>query len=147
MSTNDSEELTENYVLNRVVYINSANHGYSEIMLDTHLAMFGRNNAGKTASLAGTKLLLFPETDLMNCEEKFRFVSKQEIFSTEDSYNFYFPDRNSFIILEVKNLKESFAWFFTEQIIMGTEDFSFQSNMQNFDQYFGTWIVKTILLR
>lgn len=103
MNDVDAGILTESYALIRLVYINSANHGYSEIMLDKHLAMFGRNNAGKTASLAGTKLLLFPEIDFFNCPEKFRFIGKNGPYSTEESYDFYFPDRRSFIILEVKN--------------------------------------------
>lgn len=29
------------YSMKRIVLVNSASHGYSEIMLDEHLAMFG----------------------------------------------------------------------------------------------------------
>ena len=50
---------TLNYILKRIVFVNSANHAYSEIRLDNHLALFGANNAGKTASLAATKLMLY----------------------------------------------------------------------------------------
>ncbi|MBU2878739.1 MULTISPECIES: hypothetical protein [Aliiglaciecola] len=101
--------LAEDYILKRLVYVNSANHGYSEILLDRHLAMFGGNNVGKTASLAGTKLLLYPEVNFSRCEKKFKFVGNRGTFSQEDSYDFYFPDLTSFIILEVQNPEGSFC--------------------------------------
>ncbi|WP_026970845.1 hypothetical protein [Aliagarivorans marinus] len=103
LSSIDEGLLSEEYTLKRMVYVNSANHGYSEILLDHHLAMFGDNNAGKTASLAGTKLLLFPEVDFRNCGNKFRFEGKSGKYSMEESYEFYFPDPKSFIALEVVN--------------------------------------------
>lgn len=101
--------LAEEYVLKRLVYVNSANHAYSEFLLDEHLAMFGRNNVGKTASLAGTKLLLFPEVNFSNCEEKFRFVGNGGTYNQEDSYEFYFPEAISFITLEVQNPEGTFC--------------------------------------
>ncbi len=100
----DMDEFYENYKLNRIIYVNSANHGYSEIMLNNHLALFGNNNMGKTASLAGLKLALFPEINFKNCEKKFQFKGKKGFYSQEESYHFYFPSANSFIILEVENL-------------------------------------------
>ncbi|MDO6677090.1 hypothetical protein [Shewanella sp. 4_MG-2023] len=110
MSNNlDCGLLTEEYILKRMVYVNSASHGYSEILLDHHLAMFGDNNAGKTASLAGTKLLLFPEVDFRNCGNKFRFEGKNGKYSMEESYDFYFPDHKSFIALEVENPEGMFC--------------------------------------
>lgn len=97
------------YSLIRLVYINSANHAYSEIMLDSHMAMFGNNNVGKTASLAGTKILLFPEVNFYKCESKFGFKGEAGLYSMEDSYEFYFPDRRSFIVLEVENPEGRFC--------------------------------------
>lgn len=94
---------TLNYILKRIVFVNSANHAYSEIRLDNHLALFGANNAGKTASLAATKLMLYPETDFSNCHKKFQFKGKTGIYSKEDSYEFYFPSPQSFLIMETKN--------------------------------------------
>ena len=94
---------TLNYVLKRIVFVNSANHAYSEIRLDNHLALFGANNAGKTASLAATKLMLYPETDFSHCHKKFQFKGKTGVYSKEDSYEFYFPSPQSFLIMETKN--------------------------------------------
>ncbi|MDO7413075.1 hypothetical protein Q5X48_14790 [Acinetobacter baumannii] len=100
-----SFELLEDtkFILKRLILVNSAGHAYSEIMLDNHLAMFGSNNVGKTASLAATKLLLFPENNFRNCESKFRFIGDDGPYSGEASYGFYFPSSSSFLALEVKN--------------------------------------------
>lgn len=98
-----SSIMDEHYSLKRLVYVNSAKHAYSEIMLDSHLALFGKNNSGKTASLAGTKLTLFPEVSFTRNEEKFRFKGKAGLYSPVESYDFYFPRANSFIVLEVEN--------------------------------------------
>lgn len=104
-----SLELTDHYQLNRLVYVNSANHAYSEIMLNSNIALFGDNNVGKTASLAGMKLLLYPEVDFYGCETKFNFKGKNGLFSMEESYSFYFPDVHSFIVLEVNNPEGTFC--------------------------------------
>lgn len=92
-----------NFTLKRIVFVNSANHAYSEIMLDEHLALFGANNAGKTASLAATKLMLYPETDFTYCDKKFQFKGKAGAYSKEDSYEFYFPSDSSFLAMEIEN--------------------------------------------
>lgn len=109
MASENGVGLLEDYILKKMVYVNSANHGYSEILLDKHLAMFGNNNAGKTASLAGTKLLLFPEVDFHKCEEKFKFEGRRGRYSKEESYEFYFPDARSFLVLEVENPEGTFC--------------------------------------
>lgn len=96
-------EVSLNFELKRIVFVNSASHGYSEIMLDNHLALFGSNNAGKTASLAATKLMLYPETDFNGCYKKFKFEGKSGQYSKEDSYQFYFPSNKSFMAMEIEN--------------------------------------------
>lgn len=109
--TNMSFEIQDMiYSLKRLIFVNSANHGYSELVLDQHLAMYGRNNGGKTASLASTKLVLFPETNFSDCKSKFRFEGKgNKVYDKDDSYDFYFPDSNSFIGLEVQNRRGIFC--------------------------------------
>ena len=91
------------YSLKKIIYINSATHGYSELVIDGHMALFGQNNRGKTASLAGLKLALFPENAFTHCKRKFKFMGKDGDYSKEDSYNFYFPGYTSYIILEAEN--------------------------------------------
>ena len=97
------DELKQRYTLKRIVYVNSATHGYSEFEIDAHMALFGDNNQGKTASLAGLKLALFPETSFTHCRRKFKFTGKDGDYSKEDSYAFYFPSYQSYIVIEVQN--------------------------------------------
>lgn len=98
------------FKLKRLVFVNSANHAYSEIMLDKPMVLFGSNNAGKTASLAATKLLLFPENNFQRCEHKFKFEGKNgNYYSAEESYSFYFPIAKSFLALEVESNNETFC--------------------------------------
>lgn len=99
----DFEDLKQQYTLKRIVYVNSATHGYSEFEIDKHMALFGDNNQGKTASLAGLKLALFPETSFTHCTRKFKFTGKDGDYSKEDSYEFYFPSYQSYIVIEVRN--------------------------------------------
>ncbi|PKI02509.1 hypothetical protein [Glaciecola sp. 33A] len=110
MSTNnDTHLLKEDYTLTKLIYINSAGHAFSEIPLNNHLAMFGGNNVGKTASLAGTKLLLFPENSFTRCETKFQFAGKGGLYDKENSYDFYFADPRSFIAMEIQNPEGRFC--------------------------------------
>lgn len=106
--TNESLDLLQ-FTLKRLVFVNSAKHAYSELLLDQHLAMFGRNNNGKTASLAATKLLLFPETSFRHCFNKFGFEGKDGPYDTEQSFRFYFPTVKSYIALEVENPSGTFT--------------------------------------
>lgn len=105
---NDSLSLLQ-FTLKRLVFVNSAKHAYSELMLDQHLAMFGRNNNGKTASLAATKLLLFPEVNFRHCFQKFGFEGKDGPYDAEQSFRFYFPTIKSYIALEVENPSGTFT--------------------------------------
>lgn len=105
-----NEVFERNYELRKIILVNSASHAYSEIPIGQSLALFGKNNRGKTSSLAATKLLLYPETDLTKCESKFNFTNKGgETYSKEESYKHYFPIADSFVIVEVLNPKNIFT--------------------------------------
>ncbi|CAA0096252.1 Uncharacterised protein [BD1-7 clade bacterium] len=108
-SQQNIEDLQLKYVLNKLVYVNSATHAYSEIQIDSHMALFGANNKGKTASLAGLKLSLFPETSFTHCSKKFKFIGKDGAYSKEESYSFYFPDYRSYIVTEITNPQGTFC--------------------------------------
>lgn len=103
------EGTDQNFTMRRLVLINSAGHAYSEIPLDNHLALFGNNNVGKTASLSAIKLLLFPESSLANCASKFRFEGKKGAYSGVSSHKFYFPSNSSYLVLEVDNHQKPFC--------------------------------------
>ena len=97
--------LTMNYSIDKIVFINSCNHAYSELDLSKNLALFGRNNKGKTSSLVATKLLLYPEINFNDCNSKFKFysVANNSYYGKEKSYDFYFPYADSYIIMEINN--------------------------------------------
>lgn len=101
-ATNELLEL--NYSVNKLICVNSAKHGYSEIPLDQHMVLYGGNNQGKTVTLNMMKLLLFPDTNFKDCSNKFAFRSSNgSEFSAVKSYGFFFPSDHSYIILEGEN--------------------------------------------
>lgn len=74
-----NDDFRLNYSLNKIVLVNSASHAYSEIPIDEPLVLLGKNNRGKTSSLAATKLILYPEVNFNNCESKFNFTNKASL--------------------------------------------------------------------
>ncbi|WP_330109823.1 hypothetical protein [Methylophaga thalassica] len=97
------------YTLKRLVFINSAGHGYSEIILDESMVIYGVNNVGKTGSLAGIKIALYPQVNFFQCDKTFRFTGKDGAYRYDDSYDYYFPDPRSYIVLEVENPQGKFC--------------------------------------
>jgi hypothetical protein len=98
------------YSVKKLVAINSISFCYIELPIDQHCALFGRNNLGKTSLLNVLKLHLFPEISFNDCENKFAFKSsKGELYSGEDSYQYYFPSNSSFLILEAENIHGTFC--------------------------------------
>lgn len=97
------------YILKRLVFVNSAGHGYSEIILDENMVLYGVNNVGKTGSLAGIKVALYPETNFFHCQKTFRFAGKEGLYRYDDSYDHYFPDARSYLVLEVENPQGLFS--------------------------------------
>jgi len=98
------------YSVKKLIAINSISYCYTELPIDRHCALFGRNNLGKTSLLNALKLHLFPEISFNDCKAKFAFKSsKGELYSTEDSYHYYFPSDSSFLILEAENIHGPFC--------------------------------------
>ncbi len=98
------------YSVEKLIAVNSISYCYTELPIDQHCALFGRNNLGKTSLLNALKLHLFPEISFNDCKAKFAFKSsKGELYSSEDSYNYYFPSDSSFLILEAENIHGPFC--------------------------------------
>lgn len=98
------------YSVKKLIAVNSITYCYVELPIDKHCALFGGNNVGKTSLLNALKLHFFPEISFNNCEKKFAFKSaKGDLYSTEDSYNYYFPTESSFLILEAENIHGAFC--------------------------------------
>ena len=98
------------YAIQQLVFVNSSSFAYTEIRVDQHTALFGRNNLGKTSMLNALKLFLLPEENFKRCDQKFGFRSRTgESYSAQESFNFYFPEQHSFILLEAENLYGPFC--------------------------------------
>lgn len=101
---------TDQFTIRQLVFVNSAAYAYTEIRVDQHTALFGRNNLGKTSMLNALKLFLLPEENFNRCEKKFGFSSsKGDKYSGPKSFEYYFPEDNSFIILEAENVHGTFC--------------------------------------
>lgn len=101
---NSIEDFSITYGITKTVYINSALKAYAELDINKNLALFGNNNEGKTATLSGLKLSMFPETSFTKSYQKFQFTdSKGKPFTNEQSYNFFFPEYCSYIVTEAEN--------------------------------------------
>jgi predicted ATP-dependent endonuclease of OLD family len=68
------------YAIRQLVFVNSAAYAYTEIRVDQHTALFGRNNLGKTSMLNALKLFLLPEENFKKCDRKFGFRSRSGDF-------------------------------------------------------------------
>lgn len=98
------------YSVKKLIAVNSISYCYIELDIDRHCALFGRNNIGKTSLLNALKLHFFPEISFNDCKNKFAFKSsKGELYSSEDSYSYYFPSDSSFLILEAENIHGCFC--------------------------------------
>lgn len=100
---------TDNYVIHKLVFVNSGSSAYTEIPMTETAALFGSNNEGKTSSLSTLKLFVLPEQTFKGCERKFGFGGPSGLFTGLESFNWYFPSNNSFMICEAENRKGRFC--------------------------------------
>lgn len=106
---NSGLEFSEDYIIHRLIFVNSGASAYVEMPMDRTAALFGKNNEGKTSSLSALKLFVLPEQTLKACERKFGFASQKREYTGLESYNYYFPDKRSYIICEAENRKGVFC--------------------------------------
>ncbi|GAA5104407.1 hypothetical protein GCM10023211_02000 [Orbus sasakiae] len=100
----------DRFAIRRLIFVNSAAYAYTEIRIDQHTALFGRNNLGKTSMLNALKLFLLPEINFRQCDRKFGFKGANgKQYEGPESYQYYFPEDRSFIILEAENIHGPFC--------------------------------------
>ncbi|WP_299734247.1 hypothetical protein [uncultured Endozoicomonas sp.] len=109
MTTFDAFADAKEYRFNKIVLVHSASAAYIELPIDTSCAILGGNNNGKTSLLHAFLLFLLPEVNFNECEKKFGFQSNGQVHTGIDSFNYYFPSRDSYIILEATNPKHTFC--------------------------------------
>ena len=94
-----------NFVLKKLVLVDSAGFCYSEIELDKHTILLGEGNVGKSSLLNCIRLFLLPEVNFKKAKDKFNFRSSNgDEYGQEQSYEHYFPTKYSHLIIEVEKI-------------------------------------------
>jgi hypothetical protein len=107
---NFSLEFNREYKIKELIFVNSGSNYYMRLPVDSHAAIIADNNSGKTSTLSALKLFLLPEISFKKQSEKFGFSSGRKFFEDLDSYLYYFPGADSYIICNASNPKGDFCW-------------------------------------
>lgn len=99
----DNSMFCEVFKIKQIILVNSGASCYTKVRIDQHTALLGANNKGKTSMLNALKFFLLPEENLNDCVNKFGFKNPDGYYNREQSFGFYFPDKNSFLVLEAEN--------------------------------------------
>lgn len=104
--------LQSQYSIKELIFINAASNYYVRLPIHLSAALFAANNEGKTSSLSALKLFLLPEINFKDSHAKFKFSSGGVAFRNEESFNYYFPSSESYIICEAENPRfpNGFCW-------------------------------------
>lgn len=94
-----------NFVLKKLVLVDSAGFCYSEIELDKHTILLGEGNVGKSSLLNCIRLFLLPEVNFNRAKDKFNFKSSNGYeYDRNESFGHYFPSKYSHLIIEVEKV-------------------------------------------
>lgn len=94
-----------NFVLKKLVLVDSAGFCYSEIELDKHTILLGEGNVGKSSLLNCIRLFLLPEVNFNRAKDKFNFKSSNGYeYDKNESFCHYFPSKFSHLIIEVEKV-------------------------------------------
>jgi DNA repair exonuclease SbcCD ATPase subunit len=94
-----------NFVLKKLVLVDSAGFCYSEIELDKHTILLGEGNVGKSSLLNCIRLFLLPEVNFNKAKDKFNFKSSNGYqYDKNESFSHYFPSKFSHLIIEVEKV-------------------------------------------
>lgn len=94
-----------NFVLKKLVLVDSAGFCYSEIELDKHTILLGEGNVGKSSLLNCIRLFLLPEVNFNKAKDKFNFRSSNgDEYDKDQSFGHYFPTKYSHLIIEVEKV-------------------------------------------
>lgn len=94
-----------NFVLKKLVLVDSAGFCYSEIELNKHTILLGEGNVGKSSLLNCIRLFLLPEVNFNRAKDKFNFKSSNGYeYDKNESFGHYFPSKYSHLIIEVEKV-------------------------------------------
>lgn len=114
-------DLASEYKIHELIFINSGSNYYTRLPVDTHAALLSDNNSGKTSTLSALKLFLLPEVNFKDCKTKFGFASGGKYYANLDSFQYYFPGSESYIICNASNPKQNFCWILYRTTDLGYE--------------------------
>jgi hypothetical protein len=110
------------FTFKQIILVNSGKYCYVKVPLNEHICLLGANNGGKTSILNSMKFFLLPEENLHDCERKFGLKNPNGFYSRDSTYQFYFPERSSFVILEAENPHGPFCIVLNQ----GSKPFSYE---------------------
>lgn len=110
--------LPSQYSINELIFINAGSNYYVRLPVNQSAALFAGNNEGKTSSLSALKLFLLPEVNFKASTAKFNFSSGGTPFTDIDSFKYYFPSTESYIICEAANPRypNGFCWILFKSV-------------------------------
>lgn len=111
------------YRIREIIFVNSGSNYYVKLPVDKHAALLSGNNKGKTSTLSALKLFLLPDINFKESADKFGFASGGQYFSDFDTFQYYFPGTESYIICNAENpaWREGFCW-----VLFKTVEFGYQ---------------------
>jgi len=110
--------------INHISLFNSASYAFFEENFNQHLLLTGNNNVGKTTILNALQFVLLPETNLKNFKNKFTISSDgKKTYTSEETFKYYFPSENSYIIVEINNGIKTFCLIVHRGKISNNYDF------------------------
>ncbi len=116
------EDFYWSFTFKQIVLVNSGKYCYVKVPLNEHICLLGANNGGKTSILNSMKFFLLPEENLHDCERKFGLKNPNGYYGRDSTYQFYFPERSSFVILEAENPHGPFCIVLNQ----GSKPFSYE---------------------
>lgn len=116
------EDFYWSFTFKQIVLVNSGKYCYVKVPLNEHICLLGANNGGKTSILNSMKFFLLPEENLHDCERKFGLKNPNGFYGRDSTYQFYFPERSSFVILEAENPHGPFCIVLNQ----GSKPFSYE---------------------
>lgn len=116
------EDFYWSFSFKQIILVNSGKYCYVKVPLNEHICLLGANNGGKTSILNSMKFFLLPEENLHGCEHKFGLKNPNGFYGRDSTYQFYFPERSSFVILEAENSHGPFCIVLNQ----GSKPFSYE---------------------
>ena len=104
------EDVRSIYSLNRVMLHNSARSTIVSLDVNVNTYIVSGNGEGKTATMNAVQIGFLPWNNFVDSKRKFHFIdSRGNPYSDEQSYEFYFPKENSFMLFEFTNPHQTFT--------------------------------------